>query len=114
MVLTQVEVESILKDVPPSSEIMVTYHAGGKTTPRAVSTAAVEGHPRRWYVGRLERVFRNKAGELCFCMFTNTRYDIQNPKADGNYRTINPSKGELLGLEILSLPYPSVDPEIES
>ena len=102
--LNEQDVEQKLQGVPEGAEVFVSYHPGGKTTERAVREAQKAedlGIPKRWFEGRLERVWRTKKNQLVVCIFTYTRYNEQKPAWEGHYRTFNPSLGQLLSLEVL-------------
>jgi hypothetical protein len=103
--LTEKDVEQKLAGVPQGTELFVSYHAGRKSTDRAVREAQKAddiGIPKRWFEGKLQRVWRTKKGQLVLCVFTYTRYNDQDPAAEGHYRTFNPSLGEVLSLEVVS------------
>ena len=100
------ELNEMLTGITLGSEVMVSYLSGGKTTARATreaKKATDAGINRRWLTGKLSGVFRNKQGELCVCIFSYTRSNEDAPEAEGNYRTINPSKGKLLTFELIQL-----------
>ncbi len=104
MALTALDMVQKLQGVQPGQQIFVSYRAGRPPKPRAIEEAKKadrEGYPRRWFFGRLEKVWITQKGDPVFCMFSHTRDNMDNPSADGHYRTINPNLGTLLALEIM-------------
>lgn len=100
-------VEARLLAAPPGSQLFVSYLAARSPPPadRAVLEAGKardEGYSRRWLQGRLEGVYRNRRGELYATLFTHTRYNLDDPAADGHFRSFNPRVGTVLTLEVLS------------
>ena len=103
--LTEKEVQDKLEGVPEGAEIFVSYLAGRVATARAQREARKAddlGFSRRWLQGKLHKVWTTKKGELAVCLFTYTRYNEQEPAAEGHYRTFNPSLGTVLALEVVS------------
>ena len=97
-------VEAKLAGVPEGTEIFVSYQAGRKPTERAVREAIKAndiGIPKRWLEGKLVKVWRTKKDQLAVRLFSYTRYNESIPAWEGHYRTINPSLGTILSLEVL-------------
>ena len=105
MAMTAQQMLDALQDVPPGTEIFVSYLAGRPPKERAVREAKKaedEGYNKRWLQGRLERVWTTKKKqEPVLTLFTYTRYNEDQPSAEGHYRTINPALGQLLSLEVV-------------
>lgn len=84
--------------------VFVSYVAGKPPTNRAQQEsqkATDEGYSKRWFEGSLESVRITKKGEPVMTVFATTRYNLDNPAAEGHYRTFNPALGQLLTLEVL-------------
>lgn len=104
MAITAQEMVERLRDVPPGTELFVSYLAGRAPTERAIREAGKAdemGVSRRWLQGRLERVWTTKRGYPVLTLFCLTRRNEQDPEAEGHYRTVNPSLGQLLALEVI-------------
>lgn len=94
-----------LSGAEPGATVFVSYRAGRPPTERAVAEAEKadhEGYPKRWYLGQVVRQWVTKKGDPVFTLFTTTRYNEDNVRADGHYRTINPNLGQLMVLEVIS------------
>lgn len=103
--LSEQDVEQKLNGIPEGSEIFVSYHPGGKTTERAIREAKKAndmGIAKRWFEGKLTKVWRTKKGQLAIRLFTYTRYNEAIPAWEGHYRTLNPSLGQVISLEVVS------------
>lgn len=104
MAMTAQEMLAKLDGIPVGAEVFISYKAGRRPTERAVreaQRAEDEGYNRRWLQGRVERVWTTKKGHPVLTVYAFTRYNEDEPKADGHYRTINPALGELLSLEVV-------------
>lgn len=104
MALSAQEMTQLLDGVPEGAELFVSYVAGRKPTDRAMREAQKaedEGYNKRWLQGRLVSVKPNKKQEPVLTLFTYTRYNEQDDKAEGHYRSINPELGQLLALEVV-------------
>jgi hypothetical protein len=102
--LTEQDIRTKLVGVPEGTELFVSYVPGGRITERAQREATKADHmgvSRRWLQGRLQRAWRTEKGDLAVCIFTYTRYNEDDPSAEGHYRTINPSLGTVLAFEVL-------------
>lgn len=104
MALTAQDMLQKLQGVGKGDRVFVSYLAGRPPKPRALreaSKAELEGYNKRWFEGRLEAVRTTKKGEPVMCVLSTTRYNEDDPNAEGHYRTFNPALGTLLTLEVL-------------
>jgi len=107
MAMTAQEMLAKLEGVEPGREVFVSYLAGRAPTERAVREAAKADEaydrpiPKRWFQGRLERVWITKKGDPVMTVLSTTRYNEDKPDAEAHYRTFNPCLGTLLSLELL-------------
>ena len=104
MALTAQDMLSKLNGVPEGTQVFVSYLAGRKPTDRAIREARKAdeiGIPRRWFQGRLEKVWITKKGEHVMTVLSMTRYNEDQPGADAHFRTFNPALGTLLTLEVV-------------
>lgn len=104
MGITSQEMLTKLEGVEKGHRVFVSYVAGRESKPRALREAMKaehEGYNRRWFEGRLESVWTTRKGEPVMCVLSATRYNEDNPAAEGHYRTFNPALGTLLSLEVL-------------
>jgi hypothetical protein len=86
--------------------IFVSYVAGRPATERAVAEAKPHtedpARPRRYLFGRLTSVWQNRHGEWCLTLFAENRDTIRaGVRYEGGYRTINPSLGQLVVLDVI-------------
>ena len=80
--------------------VFVAYEAGRRPTPQAIREAAASraaGIRRDHYVGRVERVWHARNGDLIITIFAYTR----GVNMEGKYRAFNPSLGTLRGFVVL-------------
>lgn len=89
--------------------IFVSYVAGRKATERAIDEARPHTEDptrvRRYLFGRLTSVWQNKKGEWCLTLFAENRDTIKaGVRYEGGYRTINPSLGRLVVLDVIRPP----------
>lgn len=87
--------------------IFVSYVAGREPTEKAVEEARPHtedpSRPRRYLYGELTSVWRNRFGEWCLTLFAENRDTIKNGiRFEGGYRTINPSLGQLVVLDVIA------------
>ncbi len=93
-----------LDGVEPGATVFVSYLAGRAPTARAVREARKaedEGYPKRWFLGTLTTKGVNRRGEAYITVFTETRYNDDEPAAQGHYRSFNPSLGTMLSIEVV-------------
>ena len=99
----------ILKNLPLESVLFVSYIAGREPKPQALETAnrAVhdEGISPRHFTGTFKGVWITLKGEVAFTLWVEERDSIarDGSKSPGAYRTFNPSLGQLMTLEVLSV-----------
>lgn len=104
MAITAQEMLDKLQGVEKGRRVFVSYTAGRPPKERAVreaQKAVDEGYAKRWFEGTLEGVWTTRKGEPVMCIFSTTRYNEQDPSAEGHYRTFNPALGTLLTLEVV-------------
>lgn len=92
-----------LDGVPEGAVVFVSYLAGRPPTERAVREAQRAhkmGLNRRHFFGKLESCRTTRKGEFVFTVLCDHRDDERRGTEDG-YRTINPSLGTLLSLEVI-------------
>lgn len=94
------------RDARIGSRVRVRYVEGLPVTPRAISEARTQrerGMDLRVFVGTLEAIGINQRGEFYFTLFTPDRDTIEPDGTcrRGNWRSFNPSIGELWGLSVL-------------
>lgn len=111
--MNETEMDKVLAGVPQGSLVFVSYKAGRAPTDRAVreaQRAKDEGLAPRWQIGQLIDVWTTKKGHRVMRVFSDTR-DTERfgSMKRGAYRTLRPSLGQLLGLEVLMLAHPSED-----
>lgn len=105
--MTATEMVAKLEGVEKGRQVFISYLAGRPPTDRAIreATKADEAYdvpiPKRWLQGRFESLRITKKGEPVMTLFSTTRYNDQDPGAEGHYRSINPALGILLSLEVL-------------
>ncbi len=102
--MTAQEMLDKLQGVEPGASVFVSYLAGRPPTERAkreAQKADHEGYTKRWFQGKLEKVWTTKKGEPVMTVLSATRYNEDKPDAEGHYRTFNPALGTLLSLEVL-------------
>lgn len=104
------DIRRALKELRAASEpgrsndgvrLVVQYKAFGIPTPRALAEVALaksEGWALDTFSGTLDRVFENKAGELCFSIRC-----LERQTFDGRhcFRTFNTAKGKVLQIVVL-------------
>lgn len=104
MALTAQEMLDRLNGVGKGQRVFVSYLAGRPPTARAereAQKADDEGYSKRWFEGVLEAVWVTKKGQPVMTVLSTTRYNEDDPSAEGHYRTFNPALGQLLTLEVL-------------
>lgn len=102
--MTSFEMAKILINCPENTTVFGSYIPGRPTTLKQkleAEKANYEGYNKRFFYGKLKRLFTNKKGEYCFTVYTNCRYNLQNLKDDANYRCMNPNVGKLLTLSVI-------------
>ena len=103
--LTQEQMVEIARGAVGAT-IFASYVAGRPATERAVDEARrhTEGpsRPRRYLFGRITSVWRNRKGEWCLTLFAENRDTVRDGiRFEGGHRTINPSLGKLVVLEVI-------------
>jgi len=88
------------------STVFVSYVAGREPTGRAVEEARPHTtdptRPRRYLYGEVTSVWQNRLGEWCLTLFAENRDTVRNGiRFEGGYRTINPSLGKLIVLDVI-------------
>jgi hypothetical protein len=104
MALTAQDMLQKLEGVEKGRRVFVSYLAGRPPTERAkreAQKASDEGYAKRWFEGVLEAVWTTKKGQPVMTVLSTTRYNEDDPQAEGHYRTFNPALGTLLSLEVL-------------
>ena len=86
--------------------IFVSYVAGRRATERAVEEARPHtedpARPRRYLFGEITSVWQNRKGEWCLTLFAENRDTIRGGvRFKGGHRTINPSLGKLIVLDVI-------------
>lgn len=89
--------------------IFVSYVAGREPTAKAVAEAELHtkdpARPRRYLYGQLTSVWQNRHGEWCLTLFAENRSTLwKDIMFEGGYRTINPSLGQLIVLDVIAPP----------
>lgn len=89
--------------------IFVSYVAGREPTARAVAEATPHttdpARPRRYLYGTLTSVWQNRHGEWCLTLLAENRDTIKGGiRFEGGYRSINPSLGQLVVLDVIAPP----------
>jgi len=89
--------------------VFVSYVAGREPTERAVEEARPHTEdptrPRRYLYGELTSVWQNRLGEWCLTILAENRNTIKGKThSEGGYRTINPSLGQLVVLDVILPP----------
>jgi len=89
--------------------IFVSYVAGREPTARAIEEAVPHttepARPRRYLYGQLTSVWQNRHGEWCLTLHAENRDTIRKgTRFEGGYRTINPSLGQLVVLDVIAPP----------
>lgn len=87
--------------------VFVSYVAGREPTARAIEEATPHttdpARPRRYLYGELTSVWQNKHGEWCLTLLAENRDTIRKGiRFEGGYRTINPSLGQLVVLDVIA------------
>ncbi len=110
--MTEEEVLIVLGGNAPGTKVFVSYLAA-KNNPSLKAKlerrkAEVLGFSLRHFVGTLEAVKRNKNNETYILVWTETRDKLESDGeiTEGNWRSLNPSLGKLLSLEVIQ-PFPS-------
>lgn len=103
--LTQDEMVRIAEGAVGAT-IFASYVAGRPATERAIEEARPHttdpARPRRYLFGRITSVWRNRKGEWCLTLFAENRDTIRGGiRFQGGHRTINPSLGKLVVLEVI-------------
>jgi hypothetical protein len=104
--MTEQEMREIA-EAAVGATVFVSYVAGREPTERAAAEAAPHttdpARPRRYLYGRLTSVWQNRYGEWCLTLFAENRNTLWNDILfEGGYRTINPSLGQLVVLDVIA------------
>jgi hypothetical protein len=104
---TMTETEMVrIAEAARGATIFVSYVAGREPTDRAVEEARPHtedpARPRRYLFGTLTSVWQNRFGEWCLTLFAENRDTVRRGiRYEGGYRTVNPSLGRLVVLDVI-------------